>query len=34
MKKKIVIDALQKVGSGMEVKPELTQFESQATTKD
>lgn len=31
---KIVIDALQKVGSGLEVKPELTQFESQATTKD
>jgi len=31
---KVVLDALQKVRSGMEVKPELTQFESQTIIKD
>jgi len=31
---KVVIDALQKVGSGLEVKPEITVFESKSTQQD
>ncbi len=31
---KVVIDALQKVGSGLEVKPEVTKFESKSTKQN
>ena len=31
---KVVIDALQKVGTGLEVKPEVTVFESKSTQQD